>query len=332
MEIAQAPAPEQAPLHPAKLDPAAAVAIKLILVPLAKFALHVTGQLMPVGVLVIEPEPLPDKLTDSRKVTVLKVAVTDCGAFILTLQAPVPEHAPLHPAKVDPAAAAAVKVTVVPLLKFALHVTVQLIPEGALVTEPEPLPATVTDSWKLEVTVLKVAVTDCAAFILTLQAPVPEHAPLHPAKVDPAFAVAVKATVVPLLKFALHVTVQLIPEGALVTEPEPLPDKATNSGKVTVLNVAVTDCAAFMVTLQAPAPVQAPLQPAKVEPAAAVAVNVTTVPLVKFALQAPGQLMPAGLLLTVPLGVPVRVTVRGKLLVPFVQFGNLKLAIRVFQL
>jgi hypothetical protein len=249
MEIAQAPAPEQAPLHPAKLDPAAAVAIKLILVPLAKFALHVTGQLMPVGVLVIEPEPLPDKLTDSRKVTVLKVAVTDCAAFILTLQAPVPEHAPLHPAKVDPAAAAAVKVTVVPLLKFALHVTVQLIPEGALVTEPEPLP-----------------------------------------------------------------------------------EKATNSGKVTVLNVAVTDCAAFMVTLQAPAPVQAPLQPAKVEPAAAVAVNVTTVPVLKFALQAPGQLMPAGLLLTVPLGVPVRVTVRGKLLVPFVQFGNLKLAIRVFQL
>jgi hypothetical protein len=207
MEIAQAPVPEQAPLHPAKVDPAFAVSVKVTGVPLVKFALHVTGQLMPVGVLVIEPEPLPDKLTNSGKVTALNVAVTDCAAFILTLQEPpVPEHAPLHPAKLDPAFAVAVKVTVVPLLKFALQVLEQLIPEGALVTEPEPLPENVTDRGKLEVTVLNVAVTDCAEFIITLQAPVPEHAPLHPAKVDPAAAVAVKVTVVPLEKFELQVT------------------------------------------------------------------------------------------------------------------------------
>jgi hypothetical protein len=125
-----------------------------------------------------------------------------------------------------------------------------------------------------------------------------------------------------------------MPVGALVTEPEPLPENVTDRGKLegTVLKVAVTDCAAFMVTLQAPAPVQAPLQPAKVAPAAAVAVNVTTVPLLKFALQVTGQLMPAGLLLTVPLPVPARLTVRGKVLVPLVQFGNLKLAMRVFHL
>jgi hypothetical protein len=67
-----------------------------------------------------------------------------------------------------------------------------------------------------------------------------------------------------------------------------------------------------MVTLQVPVPVHAPLQPAKVDPAAAVAVRVTTVPLLKFALQVPGQLMPAGLLLTEPVPVPAGVTVRAK--------------------
>ena len=248
------------------------------------------------------------------------------------VQAPAPEQAPLHPAKVDPPAGVAIKLTLVPLAKLALHEPEQLMPVGVLVIEPEP--ATVTDSGKLEVTVLNVAVTDCAEFRPMLQALVPEQAPLHPAKLDPAAAVAVNVTVVPLLKFTLQVAGQLIPEGALVTEPEPLPATVTDSWKleVTVLKVAVTDCAALMVTLQMPVPVQAPLQPAKLAPAAAVAVNVTTVPLLKFALQPPGQLMPAGLLLTVPPAVPVRVTVRGKLLVPLVQFGNLKLAIRVFQL
>lgn len=45
------------------------------------------------------------------------------------------------------------------------------------------------------------------------------------------------------------------------------------------LNVAVTALAAFMVTTQEPAPVQAPDQPAKVAPLVARAVRVTTVPL-----------------------------------------------------
>src|SRR2546425_11740468 len=68
----------------------------------------------------------------------------------------------------------------------------------------------------------------------------------------------------------------------------------------------------FMVREQLPVPVQAPLQPAKVDPEAGVAVRVTIVPLLKFALQVAGQLIPAGLLVTVPLPVPARVTDRGK--------------------
>jgi hypothetical protein len=56
----------------------------------------------------------------------------------------VPEHAPLHPPKVEPLVALAVRVTEVPLAKLALHVLPQLIPAGLLVTVPEPLPASVT--------------------------------------------------------------------------------------------------------------------------------------------------------------------------------------------
>jgi hypothetical protein len=44
------------------------------------------------------------------------------------------------------------------------------------------------------------------------------------------------------------------------------------------LNAAFTDLAAVMVTTQAPVPVHAPVQPANVAPAAAVAVKATEVP------------------------------------------------------
>src|SRR5207247_5523256 len=56
-----------------------------------------------------------------------------------------------------------------------------------------------------------------------------------------------------------------------------------------------------------------PLQPVKVEPAAGMALRVTTVPLAKLAEQVAPQLMPAGALVTVPLPVPAGVTVRVKL-------------------
>jgi hypothetical protein len=68
-----------------------------------------------------------------------------------------------------------------------------------------------------------------------------------------------------------------------------------------------------MVTVHVPiAFVQAPFQPANVEPVAAAGVNVTIVPLGKFAEQVLGQLMPDGLLVTVPLPVPASVTVSVK--------------------
>ena len=73
---------------------------------------------------------------------------------------------------------------------------------------------------------------------------------------------------------------QLIPAGALVTVPLPVPALLIVSAKVWAVKVAVTERAALMVTEQVVAvPVHAPLQPLKVEPAAGVAVNVTAVAL-----------------------------------------------------
>ena len=75
------------------------------------------------------------------------------------------------------------------------------------------------------------------------------------------------------------------------------------------MNVAPTEVAAFMVTLQVDVPLQAPVQPAKVEFGAGAAVSVTAVPGAKPAAQVVPQLMPAGLLVTVPVPVPEEVTV-----------------------
>jgi hypothetical protein len=72
----------------------------------------------------------------------------------------------------------------------------------------------------------------------------------------------------------------LIPAGELVTVPLPVPDVFVVRAKVCKAKVAVTDFAAFMVTVHVAVPVHAPLQPVKVEPAAAVAVSVTAAPLV----------------------------------------------------
>jgi len=66
----------------------------------------------------------------------------------------------------------------------------------------------------------------------------------------------------------------------------------------------VTEHPPVMVILQS-----GPDQPANVEPAPGVAVSVTTVPGLKSAAHAPGQEMPAGLLVTLPT-VPVSDTVK----------------------
>ncbi|HTX52057.1 MAG TPA: hypothetical protein VMD08_01505 [Candidatus Baltobacteraceae bacterium] len=148
--------------------------------------------------------------------------------------------------------------------------------------------------------------------MVTVQGAVPEHPPpLQPAKVDPPLGVAVKVTLVPLAKLALQVAPQLIPAGLLVTVPVPVPASVTVKGYVIWVKVAVTFWTALMVTVQGPVPLHPPpLQPVKVDPPLGVAVRVTIVPLAKPALQVAPQLIPAGLLVTVPLPLPLLLTVR----------------------
>src|SRR5205809_863058 len=98
---------------------------------------------------------------------VLKVAVTLRAWIMLTVQVPVPLHpSPLQPAKLEPLAALAVSVTLVPTSKAALQVLPQSIPTGLLVTVPLPVPASVTVS--ANCCRLKVAVTLRACVILTV--------------------------------------------------------------------------------------------------------------------------------------------------------------------
>jgi hypothetical protein len=79
------------PLHPppdqpVKFEPLAAAALKVICVPVSKLAVHVLPQLIPDGVLVTVPVPLPDWVTDSMLVAgfCVKIAVTVVSAASVT--------------------------------------------------------------------------------------------------------------------------------------------------------------------------------------------------------------------------------------------------------
>jgi phage tail protein X len=274
--------------------------------------------LLPGVVVTVEELPCPIPIVTGLEL--LNEAVTAVAAVTVTTHVPVPLHPPpLHPANVDPSDAAAVNVTCVPLAKFAEQVVGQLIPAGALVTVPDPVPASATVNAKLFVLVLKVAVTVVAAVNVTTQVPVPVHPPpLHPANVEPSAGLAVSVTCVPLAKLAEHVDPQLIPDGLLVTVPDPVPALVTVSVKpLPELKVAVTVTSAvpigevqvggFVCGL---AGTQFELNPANVDPSAAVAVNITLLLSGNGARQLEGQLIPLGELVTVPVPEPASVTVR----------------------
>jgi hypothetical protein len=95
------------------------------------------------------------------------------------------------------------------------------------------------------------------------------------------------------------------PPGLNVLGVRPV-DESEKSGDAMRLNVAVAD--AVVVRVQGPGPEQPPLHPEKLEPAPAVGVSVAVVPLIKFPEQVLLQLMPAGLLVTVPLPLPANTT------------------------
>src|ERR1700686_3723942 len=154
----------------------------------------------------------------------------------------------------------------------------------------------------------------CALFtrVSTQVSLLPLQAPPHPAnvlKVEGSPGVLVSVTWVPDAKGALHIEGQLIPAGLLVTLPVSVPGRVTVSVGGPCVKEAETDVLLFKVTTQAPMPLQAPPHPAKFEPPLGVCVNVTCVPVGKFAAQTVPQLIPAGVLVTVPVPVPESDTV-----------------------
>ena len=156
--------------------------------------------------------------------------------------------------------------------------------------------------------------TEVAALIVTVHVPVPVQPPLQPVKVEPVAGVAVNVTAVPLVKACEHVAPHEMPDGELVMVPLPVPDFVRLSVKDDCTNVAVTDWAALIVTVQVPVPVHPPpLQPENVEPAAGEALSVTAVPVVNEAEQVVPHEIPAGLLVTVPVPAPAFETVKVEL-------------------
>jgi hypothetical protein len=77
-----------------------------------------------------------------------------------------------------------------------------------------------------------VAVTALAESMVTVQLPVPVHAPLQPVNVDMPSGIAVSVTIVPVPNNAEHVAPQLMPAGLDVTLPLPVPDFATLNANV----------------------------------------------------------------------------------------------------
>jgi len=186
------------------------------------------------------------------------------------------------------------------------------MPAGSLITVPVPVPALITVISVGVPDEVNVAVTLCAALMAATQVPVPvQPAPFQPENVEPAAGLADSVTLLFAVKLALQLTPQLIPAGLLITVPAPVPAFDTVSVCGTdALNVAVTLCAVLMVTAQVAVPLQPPpLQPANVEPADGLAVSVTLLFAVKLALHVAPQLIPAGLLVTVPVPVPALDTV-----------------------
>ena len=164
--------------------------------------------------------PLPSPLLLTVRVNIgLNVAVTVLAALMVTVHIE-PEEVvqPFQPVNANPEAAAAVRVTVVPLTNVSEQSEPHVIPDGFDVTVPLPASALFTVSAKLFS--VKVAVTVLAAVWVTVQVrPATASQPLQLASVELAAGVAVSVTWESLRKEAQQLVPQLMPAGADVTVP-----------------------------------------------------------------------------------------------------------------
>lgn len=153
------------------------------------------------------------------------MAVTDWALLIVTVHVVAVEQpvAPLHDVKLEPAAAAAVSVTLTFWLKLAVQAVPPLphaMPDGLLVTAPVPVPLRLTVS--AYVWIANDAVAVWFEVTVTVHGVV-VHAPFQPTNVEPEFGVAVRVTCVPYVNVAEHVPGQEMPPTLLVTVPVPVP-------------------------------------------------------------------------------------------------------------
>jgi hypothetical protein len=180
--------------------------------------------LIPLGLEVTVPRPIPDFVTVSVKLDSVKVGTIDLDAFNVRVHVALEaESHPLQLPNRDPVTGDAVSVNWVPVLNEAVQLSSadpHTSPAGLEVTSPRPVPALLTLSTGLK----NPAVIDLAPFMVTVQV-VPETAshPLHPVNVDPSRGVAVRVTTVPGAYVAEHVYPQLMPAGLDDTRPLPFP-------------------------------------------------------------------------------------------------------------
>src|SRR2546425_5087145 len=109
--------PPHAPPQPLNRAWVPGVAVSVTVAPTLKLAEQLDPQVIPAGLLVTAPPAEPRVPTVNVTVLSVNVAVTVVAALTVTVQVPGPLHPPpLHPPNTDPAAAAAVNMTVEPPL------------------------------------------------------------------------------------------------------------------------------------------------------------------------------------------------------------------------
>ena len=162
-----------------------------------------------------------------------KVADAAWAVLIVIVQEVLePLHAPPQERKAKPASGVAVRVTSVPGSRVALQLEAGQSRTLIAPAVPPTLPPAPAETVRVCCTRLKVAVTEVAAVGAKLHTgSLPQvPAPLQPAKREPLEASAVRLTVPPLAKGALHTAPdsaeQLTPEGEDPTLPVPLPARA----------------------------------------------------------------------------------------------------------
>jgi hypothetical protein len=230
---------------------------------------------------------------------------------MVTSQAPVPVQAPLQPVNTEPLAGVAAMLTTVPESNSAVQATPQSIPAGALATVPLPVPDRFTVKRNRGAKRADMATSE---FRSTVQVPLPTHgAEVQPTKTEPGAAAGVSFTLVPLVNVAEQAVPQLMPAGSLVTAPDPViaMERVAWPGGAGP-KLATTFWFALKERLHAPVPEQAPLQPVKALPRAGTTVRAMVLPVTKSLVQVSPQLMPAGLLTTMPPVAGTACTVKAK--------------------